>query len=95
VHFDSLHELDDAGIVEALAQVKGVGLWTGQMFLIFRLGRPDVLPTTDYGIQKAVKQAYRLRKHPTPARVAEVGAPWRPWASVASWYLWRSLDATG
>jgi len=70
-------------------------VWTAQMFLIFRLGRPDILPTTDLGIQKAVQRAYRLRKLPTPDRVARVGAPWRPYASVASWYLWRSLDAGG
>ena len=93
VPFDTLHELEDAEVVAALARIKGVGTWTAQMFLIFRLGRPDVLPTTDLGIQKAVQRAYRLRKLPTPDRVAKVGARWTPWASVASWYLWRSLDA--
>ena len=93
VPFETLHELGDEEVIAALRRVKGVGVWTAQMFLIFRLGRPDVLPITDLGIQKAVQRAYRLRKLPTPERVAKVGAPWRPFASVASWYLWRSLDA--
>jgi DNA-3-methyladenine glycosylase II len=93
VPFEALHDLDDAEVIESLARVKGVGTWTAQMFLIFRLGRPDVLPATDLGIQKAVQRAYRMRKLPTPDRVLKVGSPWRPWASVASWYLWRSLDA--
>jgi DNA-3-methyladenine glycosylase II len=93
VGFEALHELTDEEVIAALRKVKGVGVWTAQMFLIFRLGRPDVLPTTDLGIQKAVQRAYRLRKLPTPVRVQRLGASWRPFASVASWYLWRSLDA--
>ena len=89
---DTLHELDDEAIIKALTSIKGVGRWTAQMFLMFRLGRPDVLPDLDLGIQKGVRQAYRLRSHPTPKRVQEIGAKWAPYRSIASWYLWRSQD---
>jgi DNA-3-methyladenine glycosylase II len=87
-----LHELPDAEVIDALVAVKGIGRWTAQMFLMFRLGRPDVLPVLDLGIQKAIRRAYRLRKHPTPERVAKLGGKWAPYRSFASWYLWRSLD---
>jgi DNA-3-methyladenine glycosylase II len=89
---DRLHELDDPEIERVLVQVKGIGVWTAQMFLIFSLGRPDVLPVLDLGIQKAVQRAYGLRGRPTPKKIEKIGAAWRPWATVASWYLWRSLD---
>lgn len=92
VPLETLHELDDAAIIEALVMVKGVGRWTAQMFLLFRLGRPDVLPDLDLGIQKAIKLAYGKRRHPLPREVLRIGRPWSPYASVASWYLWRSLD---
>jgi DNA-3-methyladenine glycosylase II len=65
------------------------------MFLIFRIGRPDVLPELDLGIQNAIQRAYRLRKRPKPKDVLRIGAKWRPYASLASWYLWRSLDNGG
>jgi DNA-3-methyladenine glycosylase II len=89
---DAVGTLDDEAIVAALTAVKGVGAWTAQMFLMFRLGRPDVLPVLDFGIRKAMRQAYRLRRMPTPARMERIAAPWRPYRTVASWYLWRSLD---
>jgi DNA-3-methyladenine glycosylase II len=89
---DTLDELADDQIIEALTAVKGVGRWTAQMFLMFRLGRPDVLPDLDLGIQKGVKRAYGLRKHPLPKRVAKIGAKWAPYRTIASWYLWRLLD---
>ena len=73
-------------------QVKGIGRWTVQMFLMFRLGRLDVLPELDLGIQNAIQRAYGLRKRPKPKDVTRMGARWRPYASVASWYLWRSLE---
>jgi DNA-3-methyladenine glycosylase II len=92
VAIESLEQLDDDQVIDALSRVKGVGRWTAQMFLLFRLGRLDVLPTADLGIQKAIQRAYRLRKLPGPERVRAIGAPWSPYASVASWYLWRSLD---
>ncbi len=94
VPIDSLHELSDEEIIKALVSVKGIGRWTAQMFLMFRLGRPDVLPDLDLGIQKGIQRAYRMRKLPTPKRVMEVGAKWAPHRTIASWYLWRSLDAT-
>lgn len=94
VPIDTLHELSDDEIIAALTSVKGIGRWTAQMFLMFRLGRPDVLPDLDLGIQKGIQRAYRMRKLPTPKRVLEVGAKWAPYRTIASWYLWRSLDAT-
>ena len=89
---DRLEQLSDAEIVETLTQVKGIGRWTAEMFLMFRLHRPDVLPVDDLGIVKAVQRAYRLRKPPTPERLTRIGEPWRPYRSVACWYLWASLD---
>jgi DNA-3-methyladenine glycosylase II len=89
---ETLHTLEDAAVIGHLTTVKGVGLWTAQMFLLFRLGRPDILPDLDLGVQKAIKIAYRMRKLPTPERVRKVGARWAPWRSVATWYLWRSID---
>jgi len=87
-----LGRLPDDAIIEHLVQVKGIGRWTVQMFLMFRLGRPDVLPELDLGVQNAIQRAYGLRKRPTPKEVLRIGEPWRPYASVASWYLWRSLE---
>ena len=87
-----IETLDDQAVIEALIGVKGIGRWTAQMFLMFRLGRPDVLPELDLGVQKAMQRAYRMRALPTPKRVLEVGAKWAPYRSFASWYLWRSLD---
>lgn len=92
VPIERLDELSDDGVIDALVRVKGVGRWTAQMFLMFRLGRPDVLPEADLGIQNAIQRAYGLRKRPAPRRVAKIGAPWAPYRTVASWYLWRSLE---
>ena len=89
---DRLHELDDVQVMEALVQVKGIGRWSAQMFLMFRLGRPNVIPELDLGIRKAVQRAYGLRKMPTPARVLEIGSRWEPYGTIAAWYLWRSLE---
>ena len=88
---DRLHRLDDAAVIEALTQVKGIGRWTAEMFLMFRLHRPDVLPVGDLGIVKAVQRAYGLRKAPDPRRLTRIGEPWRPFRSIACWYLWASL----
>ncbi|MFI5256062.1 MAG: DNA-3-methyladenine glycosylase family protein [Gemmatimonadales bacterium] len=87
-----LGRLSDEAILEHLVQVKGIGKWTVQMFLMFRLGRPDVLPDLDLGVQNAIQRAYGLKKRPTPKEVLRIGDRWRPHASVASWYLWRSLE---
>jgi DNA-3-methyladenine glycosylase II len=92
VRFRTLASLPDDEVIQELTRVKGVGVWTAQMFLIFALRRPDVLPTGDLGIQAAMKRAYGLEELPKPSEMVEIARPWRPWASVASWYLWRSLD---
>ena len=92
IPIETLHELTDEEIITALTQVKGIGRWTAQMFLMFRLGRLDVLPDLDLGIQKGIQRAYRLRKLPTPERVKRIGAKWAPYRTIASWYLWRFID---
>nr|MBA2257814.1 DNA-3-methyladenine glycosylase 2 family protein [Acidobacteriota bacterium] len=89
---DSLDAMSDDEVITALTKVKGIGRWTAEMFLIFRLQRPDVLPVGDLGIVNAIQKAYRLRKKPTPDRMRKLGEAWRPYRSIATWYLWRSLD---
>jgi DNA-3-methyladenine glycosylase II len=89
---DHIETMTDDEVVEALTQVKGIGRWTAEMFLMFRLHRPDVLPVGDLGIVKAVQKAYRLRKVPTPERLTRIGESWRPYRSIACWYLWASLE---
>jgi DNA-3-methyladenine glycosylase II len=89
---EKLHEMEDDAVIEALTEVKGIGVWTAQMFLMFRLGRPDVLPVLDLGIRNAIRRAYRLRKEPTAKRMHALAKPWAPYRSVASWYLWQSLE---
>ncbi len=84
--------MSDDAIIAHLVQVKGVGRWTAQMFLMFRLGRPDVLPELDLGIQNAIHHAYALRRRATPDDVRRIGAAWTPYRTTACWYLWRSLD---
>jgi 3-methyladenine DNA glycosylase/8-oxoguanine DNA glycosylase len=90
---DRLDDMGDDEVVVALTSVKGIGRWTAEMFLMFRLHRPDVLPVGDLGIVKAVQRAYGLRKVPTPERLTKLGEQWRPYRSVACWYLWASLDS--
>jgi len=89
---DVLDRMDDEAVIERLTQVKGIGRWTAEMFLIFRLQRPDVLPVGDLGIVRAVQRAYKLRKAPSPDRLTRIGEAWRPYRSVACWYLWASLN---
>jgi len=89
---DQLDAMTDEEVVDALTSVKGIGRWTAEMFLMFRLHRPDVLPVGDLGIIKAVQRAYGLRKIPSPDRLTKLGEQWRPYRSVACWYLWASLD---
>jgi DNA-3-methyladenine glycosylase II len=88
----SLHELDDAAVIEAIVKVKGLGRWSAEMFLMFRLRRPDVLPVGDLGIVNAIQRLYGLRKKPDAARVMKIGEAWRPYRTVACWYLWRSYE---
>jgi DNA-3-methyladenine glycosylase II len=87
----SFDSMSDDEIVEHLTRVKGVGRWTAEMFLIFSLGRPDVLPVDDLGLLTAVHRAYGLPERPAGAAVLELGELWRPWRSLATWYLWQSL----
>jgi DNA-3-methyladenine glycosylase II len=91
LQLDELEALADEAVVERLVAVKGFGRWTAEMFLMFRLHRPDVLPVGDLGIVNAVKRLYRLRKTPAPKRLLQIGEAWRPYRSVASWYLWQTL----
>ncbi len=89
----ALERLPDIEIVEKLTQVRGIGVWTAHMFLMFRLGRPDVLPVGDFAIRKAFGRHYRKSgAMPPPEAVERHGRVWAPWRTVASWYLWRSLD---
>lgn len=88
---DQLETLADEQVIERLITVKGFGRWTAEMFLMFRLHRPDVLPVDDLGIVNAIQRLYGLRKRPKPARILALGQAWRPYRSVASWYLWQTL----
>jgi DNA-3-methyladenine glycosylase II len=90
---EDLDKLPDEQVSARLVEVKGIGQWTADMFLIFHLQRPDVLPVGDLGLRRAAMLAYRLRKLPEARRFTELARPWRPWRSVASWYLWASLRA--
>lgn len=91
LRLDELDALADDAVIDRLVSVKGFGRWTAEMFLMFRLHRPDVLPVGDLGIVTAVQRLYRLRSRPDPTRLLKIGESWRPYRSVASWYLWQSL----
>ena len=90
--FSRLSEMTDEEVIKHLTQVKGVGVWTSHMFLMFTLRRQNVLPTGDYGIQMAMKKHYKKRKLARPEQMEKIAKPWEPYRSVACWYLWRSLD---
>jgi DNA-3-methyladenine glycosylase II len=90
--FSRLAELTDEDVIQHLTQVKGVGVWTAHMFLMFSLRRPNVLPTGDYGVQVAIRKHYKKRKLPKPKDMEKIAKAWAPYRSVACWYLWRSLD---
>jgi DNA-3-methyladenine glycosylase II len=91
LNLDELDALPDEAVIERLIAVKGFGRWTAEMLLMFRLHRPDVLPGGDLGIVVAIQRLYRLRKRPDAKRVLKIGEAWRPYRSVASWYLWQTL----
>lgn len=91
--FGRLHELTDDEVIAHLTQVKGVGVWTAHMFLMFSLKRPDILPTGDFGVRLAMMKLYKKRKMPDPKQMEKIARSWAPYRSVASWYLWRSLEA--
>src|ERR1700683_833010 len=92
VNFHRFPKMDDEAIIEELTAVKGIGRWTAEMFLMFNMGRPDVMPSGDLGVQSAVMKAYGLGKRPTPKELKEFAEKWRPHRTAAAWYLWRSLD---
>jgi DNA-3-methyladenine glycosylase II len=84
--------MEDAAVVEAVTRIRGIGEWTAHMLLMFSLGRPDVLPVGDYGVRKGAQLLYGLGELPKPRELEELTAPWRPWRSVGSWYLWRATE---
>ena len=92
IHLDRWPAMDDEAVIAELVQVRGIGRWTAEMFLMFNLLRPDVLPVDDLGLQRAVSIHYGCGEAVPPAALREVGQAWAPWRSVATWYLWRSLD---
>ncbi|HSM84636.1 MAG TPA: DNA-3-methyladenine glycosylase [Candidatus Limnocylindrales bacterium] len=92
VDFERLPGMSDAEVIEALTDIKGVGVWTAHMFLIFALRRPNVLPVGDLGVRMAIKRLYRKRKLPTPVQMEKLARDWHPYCSFAAWYLWRSLE---
>lgn len=92
VDFERLPDLPDEEVIRQLTQIKGIGVWTAHMFLMFALRRPDVLPTGDYGIQMAIRKHYRKRKIPKPKDMEKIAKCWEPYRSVACWYLWKSMD---
>jgi len=92
VIFENLTDADDTAVIEHLTQVKGIGVWTAQMFLMFALRRADVLPVADLGIRTAIQRAYGLAELPKATEIEKIALAWRPYSSIACWYLWRSLD---
>ena len=88
----ALDRLTDEEVIEAIVKVKGLGRWSAEMFLMFRMRRPDVLPVDDLGIVTAIQRLYKLRKKPKADRIRKIGDAWRPYRTVACWYLWRSLE---
>lgn len=91
LRLEELETLPDEAVIERLTAVKGFGRWTAEMFLMFRLHRPDVLPVGDLGIMNAIQRLYKLRRRPDPKRIRKMGEVWKPYRSVASWYLWQTL----
>ncbi|MGH6981104.1 MAG: DNA-3-methyladenine glycosylase family protein [Stellaceae bacterium] len=91
--FRKLNGMTDDAVIEHLTAVKGVGVWTAQMFLMFSLGRPDIMPVTDFGVRKGFQRVYGRKELPAPKFILDHAEIWRPWRSVASWYLWRAADA--
>ena len=90
--FSRLPDMTDEEVIKHLTQVKGVGVWTAHMFLMFTLRRPNILPTGDYGVRTAIMKHYKKRKLPKPELMERIAKPWAPYRSVACWYLWQSLD---
>jgi DNA-3-methyladenine glycosylase II len=92
VQFDKFPQMPDEQVIAELTQVKGIGQWTAHMFLMFALRRPNILPTGDYGVRSAMRKAYGMKVMPKPRTMERLAKGWHPYCSVASWYMWRSLD---
>ena len=92
INFRTLCDLQDEEVIATLSKVRGVGVWTAQMFLMFALKRPNVMPLADLGIRNAIRRAYGLEELPKAGELSKIAAKWHPYCSVASWYLWRSLE---
>ncbi len=92
MHLDRWPQMDDEAVIAELVQVRGIGRWTAEMFLIFRLGRPDVLPADDYGVRKGFSVALRKRELPARKQLEKYAERWRPYRTAASWYLWRAVE---
>jgi len=92
INLEELPKMNDEEIINKLVNVKGIGRWTSEMFLIFSLGRQDILPVTDLGVRKAIQKVYSLSELPKPNIMIEIAKPWRPYRSIATWYLWKSLS---
>ncbi len=92
LRLEKLGRLSDEAVIEELIRVKGIGVWTAQMFLMFSLGRLDVFPHDDLGVRTAIRNLYKLDELPDKDTSHQIAAPWRPYASIASWYCWRSLE---
>ena len=92
LEFDPLDGMPDDAVVEALTTVRGIGEWSAHMFLMFQLGRPDVLPVGDLGVRNGMRVAYALDETPTPAQAREIGEPWTPYRTVGAWYMWRAVE---
>ena len=92
INLEELPKMNDEEIINKLVNVKGIGRWTSEMFLIFSLGRQDILPVTDLGVRKAIQKIYSLSELPKPNIMIEIAKPWRPYRSIATWYLWKSLS---
>jgi DNA-3-methyladenine glycosylase II len=93
VDFALLPGMSDEEVIEALTDIKGIGVWTAHMFLMFSLRRPNILPVGDLGVRMAIQKAYKKRKMPTPKQIEQIAKSWHPYCSYAAWYLWRSLEA--
>lgn len=94
ISFKKMPDMENEAVIEALTQVRGIGEWTAQIFLMFALQRPNVLPCGDFGVRNAVRKAYGLKEMPKPVELQKIAQPWHPFCTVASWYLWRSLDGS-
>jgi DNA-3-methyladenine glycosylase II len=92
LRMEELASLPDHEVIESLVRVKGVGTWTAQMFLMFRLGRPNVLPVLDLGVRKGLQRTYSMSELPSPREVEIIGKVWEPYCSIAAWYLWRAVE---